>query len=170
MVKILLSFLYSFSSVELSCKVLHWALCDKPHCPGGGLCVYVHMHTFIVNTNRTNGQLLSRCTPAQPNGDYSPQVLVKVARKWLRSHFLFPVFLLVRDILRVLLIVSCTGRDVRALPRHIAKQSYCCAQELRASLLCLFLMIPAWLKWTENNKQKLQRNRREISAELHFNC
>lgn len=130
-VKILLSFPYSFSSTELSGKVLHWALCEKPHCSGGGLCVctYICMHLCIFST-RASGQLLSRCisTPAWPNGEYSPQVLVKIACKGLRTHFLFPVFLLVRDVLGVLLIVSCTGRDVWTLPRHCKTELLLCSR------------------------------------------
>lgn len=134
-VKTLLHFLCSFSSVELSCKKFCAKLCVINHITRWGRCIYICMHLYIFS-NRTNQQLLNRCISASAyaNLNYSPQVLVKIACKRLRTHFLFPVFLLVRDVLRVLLIVSCTGRDVRTLPTHIAKQSYFCARERRASL------------------------------------
>lgn len=84
------------------------------------MCVHAYINTY---SNGTSGQLLNRCisAPAYANVDHSPQVLVKIACEWLRTHFLFPVFLLVRDVLRILLIISGAGRDVRTLPTHVAK-------------------------------------------------
>lgn len=126
------------------------------------------MHLCIFS-NRTNGQLLNQCinTSAYANVDYLPQVLIKIACKWLRTHFLFPVFLLVRDVLRVLLIVSCTGRDIRTLQTQGEKQSYFCAPGHRASLSLHFPHNIVWLKQAKDSKYKLQRNKkRKVSWTL----